>query len=1451
MSTGWGWMTTWWGAGLAIVTLLLATSLHRVTGKICRPRDKNRSGTLEILSGKDDAKFEIIAVPGLGAHPYHTWEARKTQAPDAAECKTAQSSKIHLLKDLLAHDFPDARIWNFAHESNWLIDAPVKTTEEIGKCLLKEIRDKRSSPHLPIIFIGHSLGGIIIKQALCTSDSQDIIDDTAGIIFLGAPHQGSSASIAGAALAALTGFLGSDTTLLLSLKNHGAQLSNLADAFDSRIAPNGRRQQRVRITSFYETKKTYLLGLSLGVVVSRDSAKVHADARESHSIETDHSGLNKCGGPTDALFAALTAAIRRLKTPSLLEQADTWIRDKHYTADRLRIERLSGESLPMDQCYINLAIVERSGEDTGHPKKGGTAPSPFSVLARQKVEAPDKTMQVELAALFNERKGSDGGPVHPRRILIRGRAGVGKTTLCKKIVHEFHKGTWDKWNELFDRVLWVPLRNLKLPERRIKPKYTLEHLFRHEFLLPKNEPNLAGALFRALGIKSSNTLFLLDGLDEVSQDLTGNGSMPRFLDELLSQPNVIITSRPSAKPVRQNVHLELETIGFGPDQVDEYIEKSFTNPKMVKTDQTKVDKVQSFLQKHWLVQGLVRIPIQLDALCYTWEEFDPKAVPNTMTGMYNTIVQKLWKKDIVRLEKAKEGYAEVAHTAEIENKVTAEIALVECLAFNGLHHDIIDFTPEHRDGVVKLCPLQDLPLDETLSRLSFLRTSDTASTIKDRNYHFIHLTFQEYFAAQYFVRQWKDPEGQLSFLTLSNTNTRTKASHPVEFLRKHKYTTRYDIFWRFVAGLLDGSAQAPDFIDTIEEEPLDILGPTHQRLVMHCLSEISSNLATRQALEERLARWLLFECKFNESAWLASEAEIPEAALRSALLHESSDGQARLLRSLASRALIPHSIARAVAARLGDEDSHVRHAAITALGGGVTLPDGMLTAVVALLGDQDEFVRNAAIEALGGRAMLPDGVLTAVAARLEDEDSIVRRAAVETLRRRATLPDGVLKAVAARLEDEDTNVRIASIKALGGRATLPNWVLTAVVAQLGDQDEFVRNAAVMALGGRATLPDGVLTAVAARLEDENSIVRGAAVQALGGRATLPDGVLKAVAARLDDKDSNDEYGIVRRAAVEALIGRITLPDGMLTAVAALLGDKNSNVRMAAIETLGGRAMLPDGMLTAVAARLDDKDWNVRMAAVEALGGRAMLPDVMLTAVVVRLEDEDSNVRRAAVKALGRRVMLPDVMLTAVVVRLEDEYGIVRRAAVEALDGHATLFDGMLTAVAARLEDEDRYVRIAAVETLRKRATLLDWVATAMAARLEDEDMYVRSAAVEALGERATLPDEVLMVVAARLEDEDGYVRSAAAKVLIHRHENLSRTHLKGSLVASLYTTLLEMSFKEQLSWYIEEDNFSVNVPDSITELSIDLQQNEVIERINGARPADCPSTNGGKSSSNN
>jgi hypothetical protein len=44
-------------------------------------------------------------------------------------------------------------------------------------------------------------------------------------------------------------------------------------------------------------------------------------------------------------------------------------------------------------------------------------------------------------------------------------------------------------------------------------------------------------------------------------------------------------------------------------------------------------------------------------------------------------------------------------------------------------------------------------LDDVLDRLSFLHTSD--ASVQDKSYHFLHLTFQEFFAAQYFVRCWR------------------------------------------------------------------------------------------------------------------------------------------------------------------------------------------------------------------------------------------------------------------------------------------------------------------------------------------------------------------------------------------------------------------------------------------------------------------------------------------------------------------------------------------------------------------------------------------------------------------------------------------------------------------------------------------------------------------------
>lgn len=140
-----------------------------------------------------------------------------------------------------------------------------------------------------------------------------------------------------------------------------------------------------------------------------------------------------------------------------LTLANAALREFYGGAKRLDIQRISGRRLPMDQCYINLAVVEYSLSTKMHINQES---SPFSLFNRLKIETVDSNAHVSLQTLFDPREQSDSKIIRPKRILIQGRAGVGKTTLCKKIVYDYLYHAM--WKDVFDWVLWVPLRKLKL-----------------------------------------------------------------------------------------------------------------------------------------------------------------------------------------------------------------------------------------------------------------------------------------------------------------------------------------------------------------------------------------------------------------------------------------------------------------------------------------------------------------------------------------------------------------------------------------------------------------------------------------------------------------------------------------------------------------------------------------------------------------------------------------------------------------------------------------------------------------------------------------------------------------------------------------------------------------------------------------------------------------------------
>ena len=786
----------------------------------------------------------------------------------------------------------------------------------------------------------------------------------------------------------------------------------------------------------------------------------------------------------------------------------------------------------MEECFINLAIIEKDNASSleSRLRDPSSAPqsSPFSIFARQKVQTPDKAEQVELSGIFNERPGRHGVE-QPRRILIRGRAGVGKTTLCKKIVHEFIKGRWSEWNVLFDRVLWVPLRRLALDERRNTPGYNFEALFNHEYFGPGGSgPEFAQALCSALRSDSSRTLFLLDGLDEISGFLDGEDGMSRFLAALLDQPSLIITTRPNANiPAGlRKFDLELEAVGFYPEQVKSYVERAFTDTETMKMDQRTVNDIYSFLHTHRLLHGLVRIPIQLDALCYTWEEdFAVSSMPETMTGVYNAITQKLWRKDAVKLRTCDERYAKRAAEVEIEVSTDRERYILECLAFNGLYYDIVSFTRAHRNEIARWSlPAHGLTLDEMLTTTSFIRTSDLQPSTQRQEYHFIHLTFQEYFAARYFVRRGRHQE-QLEYVLKGREVISSDApTHPKDFIRRYKYSARYDVFWRFVTGLLDETGQAEDFLKLIEQEPRDLLGPAHQRLVMHCLSETSGNFEVRPRLEKKLAECVKLECRLRGFSLLAEEPECPEAVIIAALKTGRAKTKCAILHAkFAQFWQFSETAAVKLTELLKDRNKSVRLLAALVCSLQSTTSEAASTALMVLLKDKDKNVREMALQVLGIRPVLTEATIRAVTSLLNHEDIDTRRLAVQVLQQQPALPTTSLMPLIMRLRDRDDEIQEMVLAALAKQANLPEAATTAITALLGNDKcrlgtrQFFIPAILIQ---QSPLEETTISALVTLLKSKSSAIRHVAAMVLLRQSTVSDEVVEAIRAQ-PTGDPND------------------------------------------------------------------------------------------------------------------------------------------------------------------------------------------------------------------------------------------------------------------------------------------------------------------------------------------
>jgi len=196
----------------------------------------------------------------------------------------------------------------------------------------------------PIIFVCHSLGGLIVKRAIITSRSVEnektehyraVYVSTYGILFLGTPHLGSEVAKWGLLLQKICNavlpkkFLDTTPQLIEALKTNNQQLQNINRLFTDVIS-------RFHIYFFHETRAMEIKGRR-ELIVDEPSAAPDVEGAERSGIEADHSSMCKFDDVDSPGFETVAEALKRYSNnaPSLI--AKRWLEEKterqaHYRA---------------------------------------------------------------------------------------------------------------------------------------------------------------------------------------------------------------------------------------------------------------------------------------------------------------------------------------------------------------------------------------------------------------------------------------------------------------------------------------------------------------------------------------------------------------------------------------------------------------------------------------------------------------------------------------------------------------------------------------------------------------------------------------------------------------------------------------------------------------------------------------------------------------------------------------------------------------------------------------------------------------------------------------------------------------------------------------------------------------------------------------------------------------
>ncbi|CAH0047143.1 unnamed protein product [Clonostachys solani] len=332
--------------------------------------------------------------------------------------------------ELLPLECPNSRILMYGYDSKITKYTSGATNKS---SLLSHSKDllfslaRHGVHNRPLVFIAHSLGGIIVKElqmlgrssSSAEDDLRNIVESTAAIVFLGTPHRGSPEFAAiGESLRSIVSSLGMETTPAnldaLGLKT--TDLERAQEAFSTIW-----NKYDFRVKTFQESLSMTGIGLgSLGNKVVPDHSSLIGDVRErAETLQANHKDMSRYSGLDDPNYRKVGGEL------SFLYRSLVNLNSQLPIRPDASIEQKNPSYSPSDETKLD------------HAMKNYTLDSLWSPAMHSRYQDIAHPADTTCSWLFNHQLyqdwyGKNSGDNQSGLLWLKGKPGTGKSVLMKE-----------------------------------------------------------------------------------------------------------------------------------------------------------------------------------------------------------------------------------------------------------------------------------------------------------------------------------------------------------------------------------------------------------------------------------------------------------------------------------------------------------------------------------------------------------------------------------------------------------------------------------------------------------------------------------------------------------------------------------------------------------------------------------------------------------------------------------------------------------------------------------------------------------------------------------------------------------------------------------------------------------------------------------------------------------